>query len=86
MNDTASAEASQAAAGTVPLSAPAWPVRASPLTGVVLNTTAEQLGLPDEQLEREILAHAGVLSEAAMTDPAGNADETDDDTPPPDMD
>jgi recombination protein RecA len=39
-----------------------------------------------EQLEREILAHAGVLSEAAMTDPAGNADETDDDTPPPDMD
>ena len=47
LNDTASAEASQAAAGTVPLSAPAWPVRASPLTGVVLNTTAEQLDLPD---------------------------------------
>ena len=45
--DTASAETSQAAAGSVPLSAPAWPVRASPLTDVVLNTTADQLELPD---------------------------------------
>merc|ERR1712216_1001917 len=47
LSDTASAETSQAAAGTVPLSAPAWPVRASPFTDVVLKTTADQLELPD---------------------------------------
>jgi recombination protein RecA len=29
------------------------------------------------QLEREIMAEAGVLSEAALTDPAGNADQVD---------
>jgi recombination protein RecA len=30
------------------------------------------------QLEREIMAESGVLSEAALTDPAGNADQVDD--------
>jgi recombination protein RecA len=41
------------------------------------NFLSENTDLSD-QLEREIMAESGILSEAALTDPARNADQVDD--------